>query len=207
MKQLKNIDTSLQTMRIIMMLVLIASLSFSGYIYYDAQNRIDESRNKVYLLANGNALDLVRSRNGADNITAEIKNHITMWHQFFYNIDPDPVDIKIRVGKASFLIDNSGKLIESKRIETNFYNQLVSGNISTRVTIDSIIPILENDIYKCKIIARLKYIRTSNVTEKHLDATCEMRIVARTDNNPHGFLIENYILTNQTEIDDQFKQQ
>lgn len=207
MKQLKNIDTSLQTMRLLMMIVLISSLSFSGYIYYDAQNRIEEGRNKVYLLANGNALDLIRSRNGVDNISAEIKNHITMWHQFFYNIDPDPVDIKVRIGKASFLIDNSGKLIESKRLETNFYSQLVSGNISTRVIIDSIIPVLENDVYKCKIVARLKYIRHSNITEKHLDATCEMRNVARTDNNPHGFLIENYILTNQTVINEQLQQQ
>jgi conjugative transposon TraK protein len=205
MKILQNIDTSLKTMRVVMLGVVISSLVFSGYIYFDSQNRIEEGRNKVYLLSQGNALELTRSRDGKDNITAEIKNHITMWHLFFYNIDPDPVDIKVRVGKASFLIDDSGKLIDSKRNETNFYSQLVSGNISTRVYIDSIIPKLENGIYHCKIIARLKYIRSSKITEKHLDSECNIRSVARTDNNPHGFLIENYLLTNQTIINEQLK--
>jgi len=205
MKILQNIDTSLKTMRIVLISILIASFSFSLFIYVDAQNRIEQGRNKVYLLAQGNALELTRSRDGKDNITAEIKNHITMWHQFFYNIDPDPVDIKVRIEKAAFLIDDSGKLIDSKRNETNFYSQLVSGNISTRVYIDSIIPALENGVYHCRIIARLKYIRSSKVTEKHLDSQCNIRMVARTDNNPHGFLIENYLLTNQTLINEQSK--
>jgi conjugative transposon TraK protein len=205
MKLIQNIDTSLKTMRLIMLFVVVLSFLFSLYMYIDSQNRITEGRNKVYLLSQGNALELTRSRDGKDNITAEIKNHIRMWHEFFYNIDPDPVDIKSRISKSSFLIDDSGKLIDSKRNETNFYSQLVSGNISTRVYIDSIIPKLEGNNYSCKIIARLKYIRSSKITEKHLDAICNIRNVARTDNNPHGFLIENYLLTNQTQINEQLK--
>lgn len=206
MKLIQNIDTSLQTMRIVLFGVVIASFCFCAFIYVDAQNRIDEGRKKVYLLSQGNALELTRSRDGADNITAEIKNHITMWHQFFYNLDPDPVDIKSRIDKAAFLIDDSGRLIDSKRNETNFYSQLVSGNISTRVYIDSIVPVYQDGVYKCKIIGRLKYIRSSKITEKHLDSECNIRIVARTDNNPHGFLIENYLLTNQNIINEQLKQ-
>ena len=206
MKLIQNIDTSLKTMRTVMFGVVITSFIFSAYIYIDSQVRIEECRKKVYLLSQGNALELTRSRDGADNITAEIKNHITMWHQFFYNLDPDPVDIKNRIEKAAFLIDDSGELINSKREETNFYSQLVSGNISTRVYIDSIVPVLQDGVYRCKITSRLKYIRSSKITEKHLDSECNIRIVSRTDNNPHGFLIENYLLTNQNIINEQLKQ-
>lgn len=160
-------------------------------------NKIDESRDKVYLLSQGDALELVRSRGGKDNIRAEIKNHVRMFYQFFYDLDPDPVDIKSRVNKGLFLIDDSGKQIHFKREEALYYHQLVDGNISTRVFIDSIVPYQdENNKYHCKIYAWQKIIRSSRITQKRLDGECSIRNVARTDNNPHGFLIEQYRLTN-----------
>ncbi len=166
-------------------------------------NQIEESRNKVYLLNQGNALDLVRSRNEKDNIVAEIKSHIGMFHEFFYNLDPDPIDIKTRINKSLFLIDESGALIHSKREEILYYHKLVDGSISSRVYIDSIIPTLSSDnVYHCKIIARQKLIRSSKTTEKHIDAECSIRNVARTDNNPHGFLIQQYRLINTSPVNE-----
>lgn len=166
---------------------------------------VENSRDKVYLLSQGDALELVRSRNGVDNITAEIKNHITMFHQFFYDLDPDPIDIKSRINKSLYLIDETGKQIHFKREEALYYHQLVDGSISTRVYIDSIKPILQNNIYHCIIYARLKYIRSSKVTEKRINSECIIRNVARTDNNPHGFMIEQYRLTNNSTIYEEAK--
>lgn len=168
--------------------------------------QVDESRNKVYLLSNGDALELVRSRSGKDNITAEIKNHITMFHQFFYDLDPDPVDIKTRIGKALYLIDDSGKQIHFKREEALYYHQLIDGSISTRVFIDSIgLSLDQNNKYQCKIYAWQKFTRSSGVTEKRIDAECSIRNVARTDSNPHGFLIEQYRLINNNNKNEESK--
>lgn len=203
MKILQNVDTSLKTMRIVMFGSIVLAFSFSSYIYYQSMAQVEESRNKVYLLNQGDALELVRSRNGNDNIIAEIKNHITMFHQFFYDLDPDPVDIKSRIDKALYLIDESGKQIHFKREEALYYHQLVDGSISTRVYIDSIIPRMVNNIYYCKIFARLKYIRSSKISEKRIDSECRIRNAARTDNNPHGFIIEQYRLTNNTTVYEQ----
>lgn len=76
-------------------------------------------------------------------------------------MDPDPIDIK-RIEKALFFIDESGKQIHFKREEALYYHQLVDGSISTRVYIDSIVPVLaENNVYHCKIFARQKFIRSS----------------------------------------------
>ena len=206
MKILQNIDTSLKTMRMVMITVIACAFLFCSYIYISSMKQIEESRNKVYLLNQGNALELVISRRGNDNIEAEIKNHITMFHDFFYNLDPDPVDIKIRINKALYLIDESGAQIHSKREEVLYYHKLVDGNISSRVYIDSINLVKSTDnVYHCKIIARQKLIRTSNTTEKHIDAECKFRNVARTDNNPHGFLIEQYRLTNTAPVNENIK--
>ena len=206
MKILQNIDTSLKSMRIISLAVIVFSLLFCGFIYIKSMAQVDESRNKVYLLSNGDALELVRSRSGKDNITAEIKNHITMFHQFFYDLDPDPVDIKTRIGKALYLIDDSGKQIHSKREEALYYHQLIDGSISTRVFIDSIgLSLDQNNKYQCKIYAWQKFTRSSGVTEKRIDAECSIRNVARTDNNPHGFMIEQYRLINNNTKNEESK--
>lgn len=197
MKLTQNIDTSLKTMRIILVVIVALSFFFCSFVYLKSMDEIETSRNKVYLLSQGDALELVRSRNGKDNIKAEIKNHITMFHEFFYNLDPDPVDIKERIGKALYLIDESGQQLHFKRKDALYYHQLVDGNISTRVYIDSIISIQsENEKYHCKIYAWQKFIRSSRITTKRIDGECNIRSVARTDNNPHGFLIEQYRLTN-----------
>jgi len=199
MKVLQNIDTSLKTMRLIMVITVIVSFLFSGYIYIISMAEVEANRNKVYLLSQGEALELVRSRSGKDNIKAEIKNHITMFHEFFYNLDPDPVDIKVRINKALFLIDESGKQIHFKREEKLYYYQLVDGSISTRAYIDSIVSELGPDnIYHCKIKARLKISRSSKTEYKQIDSECSIRTVARTDNNPHGFIIEQYRLIPNT---------
>lgn len=206
MKIIQNLDTSLKTMRIVLVAVIILSFLFCSFIYTKSMSQVEDSRNKVYLLSQGDALELVRSRNGKDNITAEIKNHIEMFHQFFYNLDPDPVDIKTRIGKALYLIDESGEQIHSKREEKLYYHQLVDGSISTRVYIDSIIPSHdENGNYSCKIYAWQKFIRSSHVTEKRIDSECKIRAVARTDNNPHGFLIEQYRLINNSNKNEESK--
>lgn len=203
MKILQNVDTSLKTMRVIMLGVVLLSFLFSAVIYYQSMAEVEASRNKVYLLSQGNALELIRSRSGADNITAEIKNHISMFHNFFYDLDPDPIDIKKRIEKALFLIDESGKQIHFKREEALYYHQLVDGSISTRVYIDSIVPVLdENNVYHCKIFARQKFIRSSKITEKQINSECTIRTISRTDNNPHGFMIEQYRVTNNAPINE-----
>jgi len=199
MKITQNLDTSLKTMRIVLVAVVVCSSLFCTFIFLKSMTLVEESREKVYLLSQGDALELVRSRNGNDNIKAEIKSHIEMFHQFFYNLDPDPVDIKTRIGKALYLIDESGLQIDSKRKEKLYYHQLVDGSISTRVYIDSIVPIQDkNGKYTCKVYAWQKFIRSSRVTNKRIDSECTIRNVARTDNNPHGFLIEKYRLINNS---------
>lgn len=117
MEVLRNIDKTINVAKFLTIFVLLASFIFAGFIYYDSTLKIEESKNKIYVLNNGNILELTKSRNTENNIEAEIKNHISMFHEFFFNIDPDPIDIKNRINKALQLIDESGKLLESDRVE------------------------------------------------------------------------------------------
>lgn len=206
MKILRNIDSSQKILKFISAIVIIMAFSFSGFIYFYSMNQISLSREKVYLLNNGNALELVKSRNLQDNLKAEVKNHVTMFHEFFYNLDPDAKDIKSRVNRALNLIDESGKLLESQRNENLYYQKMIEGSISSRFYLDSIsVKSSDDKYYFCKIFGKQKLERSSKLILKNLISECRVRQLSRTDNNPHGLVIENFIVINNKTIDEQNK--
>lgn len=195
MKILKNIDNSIKTIKITTGIVILATFCFSGWVYFTSLRLVEESRNKVYLLNNGNILQLVRSRNLKDNIEAEIKNHVSMFHEYYFNLDPDAKDIKRRVDIALNLVDDSGKLLESGRTESMYYHKMIEGAINSRIYIDSIKVYKNEAFYSAKIFAKQKLERTTRIVMKEFEADCRIREVARTENNPHGLMIENYKIT------------
>lgn len=200
MQILRNIDKSINIIKIFAGFVLLASFIFSGFVYYTSLQVIEENNNRVYLLNEGNILELIKSRDTDDNVIAEVKNHVYMFHEFFFNLDPDPKDIKTRIDKALHLIDESGKLLESERTENRYYHKMIEGSISSRISIDSILVTKGNnsDKYYVKVFGQQKLERTSKIILRNVVADCYLRKVGRTDNNPHGFLMENYqILNNQ----------
>jgi len=200
MQILRNIDKSINIIKIFCGFVLLASFIFSSYVYYTSLKIIEENSNRVYLLNEGNILELLKSRDTDNNVSAEIKNHVSMFHEFFFNLDPDPKDIKTRINKALHLIDESGKLLESERTESRYYHKMIEGSISSRINIDSILVSKENNSEKfyVKVYGQQKLERTTKIILRNVVADCHLRKIGRTDNNPHGFLIENYqILNNQ----------
>lgn len=199
MKILRNIDNSIKTIKLISLIVILAAFIFSSYVYFKSMNIIEEGRNKVYVLSEGNILELVRSRNLEDNIKAEIKNHISMFHEYYFNLDPEAVDIKRRVDIALNLIDDSGKLLESGRRESLYYHKMIEGGINTRIYIDSIQVSKNENRFSAKIFAKQKLERSTKLVYKEFIAICGLREIGRTENNPHGLLIENYkIIENKT---------
>lgn len=202
MEILRNIDNSVKLIKTIALIAIICSFSFSIYIYTYSMNQIENAREKVYLLSKGNALELIRGRNMKENVLAEVRNHITMFHEYFFNLDPDIKDIKTKVNKSLNLIDESGKLLESQRTESMYYHKMIEGSISSRVYIDSIFITEADEKYICKIYAKQKLERSSKVTMKYLTSECRVRQTNRTESNPHGLIIENFIITNNTTINE-----
>ena len=199
MKVLRNIDSAVNAYKYIAITAILGSFALCSYNTWSTSNTVEKSREKIYVLNNGNSLELALARNPEANRKAEIKNHITMFHQFFYDLDPDPVDIKESVEKAMYLIGESGKQMQFAREESLYYPKLVDGSISTRVKIDSFQVDMSTVPYVVNIFARQKLIRPSKILFKNLISQCQVRNVKRTDNNPHGLLIERYrIIDNST---------
>ena len=199
MEPLNNLNNAFNTMRLVCLITVLAAFAFAGYTNYSSDILIEKSREKVYVLKDGAALELMLSRNANENRRAEVNNHITMFHQLFYNIDPDPLDIKESINKALYLIDDTGRKLNDARKENLYYHKMVEGNISSRVKIDSIIPNMSKAPYVCMVYGRQKIIRKTRILFKKLIAECQLRNIKRTSNNPHGLIIERYrVINNNT---------
>ncbi|MEM1002478.1 MAG: conjugative transposon protein TraK [Bacteroidota bacterium] len=190
----RNINSNFRGIKIVALVSICCSFIYAYYTKSSSDKLVEKSREKIYVLKDGIALELALSRNANENRKAEVHNHLEMFHQFFFNLDPDPQDIKNSINRALYLIDDSGRKYHDVRDEDLYYHKMVEGNISSRVQIDSIVSDMSSAPYLCKVYARQKITRKTSVVFKKLISVCQLRNLKRTSKNPHGLLIERYRL-------------
>ena len=189
--QLKNIDTAFRHIRRFSYLLIIACAAISGFAIYKSYQSAADFKNHIYILANGKALEAFAA-DRKSNIPVEARDHIRMFHEDFFNLDPDDKQIQANITKALYLADGSAKTAYDNLRESGFYANLIAGNISQQVQVDSIALDMNQYPFAFKCYAKEKLIRTSSTVTRSLTTQGYLRNVSRSDNNPHGFLIEKW---------------
>jgi len=189
--QLKNIDTAFQHIKRFSYLLILACIGITGYAIYKSYQSSSDFKNHIYILANGKALEAFAADRKV-NIPVEARDHIRMFHFDFFNLDPDDKQIQASVTKALYLADASAKNQYDNLRENGFYANLIAGNISQQVQVDSINLDMNQYPFYFKCFATEKLIRTSSTVTRSLITQGYLRNVSRSDNNPHGFLIEKW---------------
>ncbi|MBO9683355.1 MAG: conjugative transposon protein TraK [Flavisolibacter sp.] len=190
-QQLKNIDTAFKHVRSFSFLLIIACVAISAYALYTAHDMVSKSQQKIFVLANGKALEAIAS-DRKDNIPVEARDHVRMFHQWFFSLDPDDIVIQNNISKALYLADGSARRVYESLKENNYYTGIITGNVSQEITVDSVLVNINQYPYYFRCFATQKIIRPSSVTTRSLITEGFLRNVARSDNNPHGFLIEKW---------------
>src|SRR6266542_2618160 len=151
----KNIDTAFRYIRAFSLLLLTACILISGYALYISHKTIAQSQQKIFILANGKVLEAYAA-DRKDNIPVEARDHIKMFHYYFFTLDPDDKVIQSNITKALYLADASAKREYDNLKESGYYSNLIAGNISQQITIDSVmVDINQTPIYfKCKAIQK-----------------------------------------------------
>lgn len=190
-QQLRNIDTAFRHIRLFSLILIIACAFTVCFTIYKCFQMITEAEERIYILSNGKALE-AWSAERKDNIPVEARDHVKMFHHYFFSLDPDDKVIQANIKKALYLADESAKRQYDNLKENRYYSNVISGNISQEVYIDSIR--IDTDLYpfyfRCHAHQRL--IRTTSIVTRSLVTEGYLRNVSRSDNNPHGFLIERW---------------
>jgi conjugative transposon TraK protein len=189
--QLKNIDTAFKHIKWFSYLLILACIGISCFAIYKSYQSSTDFKNHIYILANGKALEAFAA-DRKSNIPVEARDHIKMFHEDFFTLDPDDKQIQANITKALYLADGSAKIQYDNLKESGFYANLISGNISQQVAVDSIQLDMNQYPFYFKCFATEKLVRTSSVVTRSLVTQGYLRDVSRSDNNPHGFLIEKW---------------
>lgn len=189
--QLKNIDTAFKHIRMFSLVLIMACAFTSCYTVYKSFQLITQSQERIYILSNAKALEAFAAER-KDNIPVEARDHVKMFHQYFFTLDPDDKMIQANVTKALYLADISAKRQYDNLKEGRYYSNIISGNISQDIALDSIHLDLSNYPYYFRYYAKQRIIRATSVVMRSLITEGYLRNVARSDNNAHGFLIERW---------------
>ena len=190
-KKMKNIDTAFRHVRGFSMLVIVGCVLICCFALYKSFSMVSQMQGKVYILANGKALEAYAS-DRKDNIPVEAKDHVKTFHQLFFTLDPDDKVIKTNLTKALYLADASAKREYDNLKENGYYSGIISGNISQTIKVDSISIDIDQYPYRFRCYASQSIIRTTSIVSRSLITEGALRNVSRSDNNPHGFLIERW---------------
>lgn len=187
----KNIDTAFRHVRSFTIAIIAGSILLSGFAVFKSFRLVSQMQAKVYILANGKAIEAFAS-DRKDNIAVEARDHIKTFHRFFFTLDPDEQVIAENVTRALYLADGSAKRQYDNLKENGYYTGIIAGNISQDISIDSVTVDLGNYPYPFRCFATQRMIRTTSIATRSLITEGFLRNVSRSDNNPHGFLIERW---------------
>lgn len=190
-QQLKNIDTAFKHIKAFSILMILLCFFISGFSLVKSYQAVQSAQNRIYILANGKALEAF-SASRKDNVQVEAKDHVKTFHHYFFSLDPDDKVIQTNVSKALYLADESAKAQYDNLRENGYYSNLISANISQEVNVDSVELDINQYPYYFRCFASQKLIRSTSTTSRNLITEGFLRNVSRSDNNPHGFLIERW---------------
>ena len=190
-KQFKNIDSAFKYVRSFCLLIVVGSFALSCFAIYKTYQVMEDSKDRMYILANGKILEAVAGER-KENIPVEAKDHIKTFHQYFFTLDPDDKVIQENITKALYLADASAKRAYDNFKENGYYANVISGNISQTIAIDSIQINLNQYPFYWRCYAVETITRATSIVTRDLITEGYLRTVSRSDNNPHGFLIERW---------------
>ena len=198
-RQMKNIDSAFKYVRTFTLILIIGCISLCMFTLGKSFTMIAEARSKIYILSNGKALEAFASER-KDNIPVEARDHIKSFHEYFFTLDPDEKVIQANITKALYLADASAKRQYDNLKESGYYTNIIAGNISQHISIDSIALNIAQSPWYFRCYAVEKIIRATSIVSRSLITEGYLRNVSRSDNNSHGFLIERWAILENKDL-------
>lgn len=199
-KSLENIESGFRHLRSFSIVFLVACAFISGYAVWMSYDFAEAQRQKIYVLDEGKSLMLALSQDLSQNRPVEAREHVRRFHELFFTLAPDKAAIEDNIRRALFLSDKTAFGHYRDLVEKGYYNRIISGNISQRIVVDSIICNFETYPYDVSTYAQQFIIREKSVTRRKLITHSRLRNSVRSDNNPHGFILEGFNVIDNSNI-------
>ena len=89
-QKMKNIDAAFKQVRLFSLAVITLCLILTLFLAYKSYQLATQSQQRIFILANGKALEAYAA-DRKDNVPVEARDHVKMFHQYFFTLDPDEI--------------------------------------------------------------------------------------------------------------------
>lgn len=191
-RQVLHIDSAFRYIRTFSIIFLLSSATVSCFAIFYSYRQVQAAQKRIYILAGGKALEAFAA-DRRDNLPVEARNHVRMFHHYFFTLAPDDKVIQANMARALYLADGSAKQAYDNLRENGYFTSLITANISQEITVDSVQVDTSRTPFHFRCYARQTLVRSSSLLTRSLVTEGYLRSVSRSDNNPHGFLIERWV--------------
>lgn len=198
-QQFKNIDSAFKLSRTVSIMAIAGSIGFSAFVVYFSEKRSSEKDKKIFVIANGKIFEAFSDERGK-YWPIEIRDHVKMFHFYFFTLQPDETFIKKNIEKSLYLADNSAASEYNNLRENGFYSSLVSANISQEIECENIEVNLDTSPWSFKYTGKLRIIRATTIVIRSLVTEGILQITQPSDKNPHGLRIEKWRVLENKDI-------
>lgn len=196
--KMKNIDTAFRYTRRFNLIFFAGCFLLCCFMIYSTNKTLSDNRGKVYVMVNGRLVEAI-ARNR--DIPVEMRDHIRTFHDLFFTLSPDDKAIQTQVSRALYLADGSARRTYQNMKEAGYYSNLISGNISQSIEIDSIELDMNSAPYRFRCVGQQFITRPTSILTRSIITQGYLRIgLVQSDNNNHGFLIERWEIVENKDL-------
>ena len=127
----KKIDTAFRHIKMFSIVLVLGCISLAAYALYTSNKTFSESQQRIFILANGKALEAYAA-DRKDNVPVEARDHVKMFHHYFFTLDPDDKVIQSNITKALYLADASAKQQYDNLKENSYYTNIIQAILARR---------------------------------------------------------------------------
>lgn len=189
----KSIETSFRRTKFLTGMTIALCSLVAVVSVFASYSFAREQKAQIYVLDKGQSFLALQS-DGMATKDLEIMDHVTRFHELFFNMAPNANAIIQNVNRALVLSDKSVYDYYSDLSEQGFYARLVQANITQQMVVDSVKVDISTYPYTARCYAHQYMIRESNITTYEFESTCQLMETSRSKDNPHGLMIEKFVV-------------
>ena len=198
-KYFNNIETSFKKMKFVTVLSICAAALIAVGSVAAAGWYMEKSGQTIFVVDKGSAV--MATRDSEDSYRElEAKDHVTRFHELMFNLSPSAESIQRNLDRALVMSDKSAYEYWMDLSERGFYQRLISANISQEFVADSIRVDMLSYPHTVNTYGKVYMLRESNITAYQFESSCRLVDVERSQNNPHGLMIERFTVTRNENI-------
>lgn len=199
-KSIDNLEISYRNIRLFSIVIVAFSLLAVITTVVMSYRFAEQQRQKIYVLDGGKSLMLALAQDVKANRPVEAREHIRRFHELFFTLAPESEAVRSNINRALELADDTAYDYYQDLSEQRYYNRLISTNTNQVYQLDSIVSDFDSYPYQVLTYGKQIIYRRNNVTERSLVTACDLINTVRSDNNPQGFLIEDFRVIQNEDI-------